>query len=125
MEQMADIIINSTVPFVIGRSFDTRDAKIKQNAEATADMKAGTLLAPDADGKLEPCVSGDSPTYPVAVLIADVAKADLIAGDVTTGVVFNAMVNKAYVATVNSGLTIDETFIWEAIKNGLDIREMV
>lgn len=118
------ITINDTIPFVIGRSRETRDAVIAQNGSATADMKAGTLLAVNASGKLEPCVSGGSPTYPVAALIADVAKADLIAGDVTTGVVYKTMLNKSYVATVNSGLTINETFVWEAIKNGLDIREM-
>lgn len=123
-----EITINDTIPFVIGRNRDTRKAVIAQNAGATADMKAGTLLAVNENGKLEPCVMasiGVTATYPVSALIHDIPKASLIAGDVEADVVFNTMLNKAYVEDVNENLTIGETFIWEAIKNGLDIREMV
>lgn len=125
---METITINATVPFIIGRHRDTRLATIAQDAGASADMKAGTLLTPDSNGKLVPCVAeavGVDPTYPVAVLIADVAKASLVADDVDAYVAYNTILNKELIATVNSHLTIDETFIWESIKNGIDIKEMI
>lgn len=124
---METITINANVPFVIGRHRDTRVAVLAQNASATADMLAGTLLTPNEDGKLIPCVPAGEDvdaTYPVAALIADVAKADLVAGDVETNVVYNTILNKEFVATVNPDLEIDEAFIWESIKNGIDIKEM-
>lgn len=124
------ITINDTIPFVIGRHRDTRKAVIAQNALAEADMLAGTLLTPDSDGKLVPCVAEDSDnnvdaTYPVAALIHDIPAEALVAGDVAADVVYNTMLNKAYVEEVNEHLEIDETFIWESVKNGIDIREMV
>ena len=127
---METLTVNSTIPFVIGRERDTRAAVIKQNASATADMKAGTLLTPDTDGKLVPCVPADpsqsqDATYPVAALIADVPAAALVAGDVSAEVVFNTILNKEFVETVNSDLVIDEAFIWEAVKNGIVIKEMI
>ena len=81
------ITINDTIPFVIGRHRDTRKAVIAQNALAEADMLAGTLLTPNSDGKLVPCVAEDSDnnvdaTYPVAALIHDIPAEALVAGDV-------------------------------------------
>ena len=124
------ITINDTCPFIIGRHRDTRKAVVAQNSGATADMKAGTLLTPDTDGKLVPCVAADagqgiSATYPVCALLNDIPKDVLKADDVEVDVVYNTMLNKKYVEDVNSDLEIDETFIWESVKNGLDIREMV
>ena len=126
---METITINANVPFVIGRHRDTRLAVLAQNALATDPMLAGTLLTPDSDGKLVPCVAEDSDnnvdaTYPVCALLADVSADALVAGDVEAYVVYNTILNKEYVETVNSDLDIDETFIWEAIKNGIDIKEM-
>ena len=126
---METITINANVPFVIGRHRDTRLAVLAQNALATDPMLAGTLLTPDSDGKLVPCVAEDADnnvdaTYPVCALLADVSAEALVAGDVDAYVVYNTILNKEYVETVNSDLTIDETFIWEAIKNGIDIKEM-
>ena len=124
------ITINDTIPFVIGRSRDTRKAVIAQDAGATDPMLAGTLLTPDADGKLVPCVAADDDlgvdaTYPVAALINDIPADALVAGDVEAEVVYNTMFNKAYVEGVNAHLTIDDVFIWKSIENGIDIREMV
>ena len=126
---METITINANVPFVIGRHRDTRLAVLAQNALATDPMLAGTLLTPDSYGKLVPCVAEDADnnvdaTYPVCALLADVSAEALVAGDVDAYVVYNTILNKEYVETVNSDLTIDETFIWEAIKNGIDIKEM-
>ena len=126
---METITINANVPFIIGRHRDTRLAVIAQDASATEDMVAGTLLTPDSDGKLVPCVAEDSDnnvdaTYPVAVLLADVSKTALVAGDVDAYVAYNTILNKAFIETVNADLTIDETFIWESIKNGIDIKAM-
>ena len=127
---METITINANVPFIIGRHRDTRLAVIAQDALATDPMLAGTLLTPDSDGKLVPCVAEDAgngvdATYPVAVLIADVSAEALVAGDVNAVVAYNTILNKELIETVNSDLTIDETFIWEAIKNGIDIKEMI
>lgn len=127
---MDTITINANVPFIIGRHRDTRLAVIAQDALATAPMLAGTLLTPNSDGKLVPCVMADADdnvdaTYPVAVLIADVSAEALVADDVEAYVAYNTILNKELIETVNSDLTIDETFIWEAIKNGIDIKEMV
>ena len=126
---METITINANVPFVIGRHRDTRLAVIAQNASATEDMVAGTLLTPDSDGKLIPCVPADEDegvdaTYPVCALLADVSKEALVAGDVDAYVVYNTILNKALVEAVNPTLEIDETFIWESIKNGIDIKVM-
>ena len=126
---METININANVPFVIGRHRDTRLAVLAQNASATEPLLAGTLLTPDADGKLGPCVPADSDnnvdaTYPVCALLADVTKEAIKADDVEAYVVYNTILNKELIATVNSDLEIDETFIWEAIKNGLDIKAM-
>lgn len=126
---METININANVPFVIGRHRDTRLAVIAQNAEATDPMLAGTLLTPNSDGKLVPCVAEDAEenvdaTYPVCALLADVSAEALVAGDVDAYVVYNTILNKALVEAVNTDLEIDETFIWEAIKNGIDIKEM-
>ena len=126
---METITINANVPFVIGRHRDTRLAVIAQDAGATTPMLAGTLLTPDADGKLVPCVPADDDlgvdaTYPVCALIADIPADALVADDVEAYVVYNTIFNKAYIEAVNADLTIDETFIWESIKNGIDIKVM-
>lgn len=126
---MDTITINANVPFIIGRHRDTRLAVIAQDALATAPMLAGTLLTPNSDGKLVPCVMANADdnvdaTYPVAVLIADVSAEALVADDVEAYVAYNTILNKELIETVNSDLTIDEAFIWEAIKNGIDIKEM-
>ena len=126
---METITINANVPFVIGRHRDTRLAVIAQNASATEDMVAGTLLTPDSDGKLIPCVPANADdnvdaTYPVCALLADVSADALVAGDVDAYVVYNTILNKALVEAVNPTLEIDETFIWESIKNGIDIKVM-
>jgi len=126
---METITINANVPFVIGRHRDTRLAVIAQDAGATDPMLAGTLLTPDADGKLVPCVPADEDlnvdaTYPVCALLADVPAEALVADDVEAYVVYNTILNKELLETVNPTLDIDETFVWEAIKNGLDIKSM-
>lgn len=126
---METITIDANVPFVIGRHRDTRLAVIAQDAGATDPMLAGTLLTPDADGKLVPCVPANSDlnvdaTYPVCALLADVSAEALVAGDVEAYVVYNTIFNKALLEAVNPTLEIDETFIWESIKNGIDIKEM-
>ena len=128
---METININANVPFVIGRHRDTRLAVIAQDAGATEPMLAGTLLTPDSDGKLVPCVPANpdatppvDATYPVCALLADVSDDALVAGDVDAYVVYNTILNKELVETVNPDLEIDETFVWEAIKNGLDIKAM-
>lgn len=126
---METININANVPFVIGRHRDTRLAVLAQDALATDPMLAGTLLTPNSDGKLVPCVAEDlddnvDATYPVCALLADVSAEALVAGDVDAYVVYNTILNKELVEAVNSDLTIDEVFIWEAIKNGIDIKEM-
>lgn len=127
---METMTINNTIPFVIGKSRDTRKAIIKQDASATAAMKAGTLLTPDSDGYLVPCVPADvgksqDATYPVAALINDIPATALVAGNVEAEVVFNTILNKEFVEEVNADLEIDEVFIWEAIKNGIVIKEML
>ena len=126
---METITINANVPFVIGRHRDTRLAVLAQNGSATAGLLAGTLLTPNSDGKLIPCVAEDQEhsvdaTYPVCALVADVTKEAIKAGDVDAYVVYNTILDKAFVEAVNSHLTIDEVFIWEAIKNGIDIKDM-
>ena len=126
---METINLNANVPFVIGRHRDTRLAVLAQDAGANDPMLAGTLLTPNSDGKLVPCVAEDSDnnvdaTYPVCALLADVSAEALVAGDVDAYVVYNTILNKELVETVNSDLVIDETFIWEAIKNGIDIKAM-
>lgn len=124
------ITIKDTIPFLIGRERSTRKAVIAKNSSATEDLKSGTLLTPDVDGKLVPCVAADSgsgvtATYPVAALINDITKEAIKTGDVVAEVVYNTTLNKAYVEKVNPKLVIDSTFIWESIQNGLDIKEMV
>ena len=104
--------------FIVG-SFSSKKATIAQNSSATDSMKAGTLLYLGSDGKM----SATKTDYPICALLSDIDADTLKAGDVTTSVVYNAKLDKKTLEEVNDGLTIDDLFIWNCLKNGLDIVE--
>jgi len=112
--------INPVNSFCTGE-FNTKNATLKQNASATADVKAGTLLYVDDDGKMNVFTDEVSTASPIAVLLNDVTETAIKADDVVATVIYGAKVSKKALEAVNTDVTITDALVWESYKNGLDI----